>query len=105
LNLAYRWLCRLVLEGTTPDHSIVLQEPALPSGGCRCWFSRDVNRQNGVPGHATLDWFKIEVARTAFYARYTKDLVEIQHNIIVDVEPTPPHRTAVVESTLAMLER
>ena len=27
LNLAYRWFCRLGLEGKVPDHSI-LQEPA-----------------------------------------------------------------------------
>ena len=27
LNLAYRWFCRLGLDGDVPDHSHVLQEP------------------------------------------------------------------------------
>ena len=29
LNLAYRWFCRLGLEGGVPDHSL-LEEPARP---------------------------------------------------------------------------
>jgi transposase len=30
LNLAYRWFCRLGLEGAVPDHSDLLQEPLWP---------------------------------------------------------------------------
>ena len=41
----------------------------------------------------------------AFYAYSTNYLIDIQHNIIVDVEPTPAHRSLEVESTKTMLER
>jgi transposase len=41
----------------------------------------------------------------AFYAYSTNYLIDIKHNIIVDVEPTPAHRTLEVESTKTMLER
>ena len=30
LNLAYRWFCRLGLDGKVPDHSTFSQEPAWP---------------------------------------------------------------------------
>ena len=30
LNLAYRWFCRLGLDGNVPDHSTFFQEPARP---------------------------------------------------------------------------
>ncbi len=30
LNLAYRWFCRLGLDGDVPDHSTFLQELARP---------------------------------------------------------------------------
>lgn len=41
----------------------------------------------------------------AFYAYSTNYLIDIKHNIIVDVEPTPAHRTLEVESTKIMVER
>ena len=41
----------------------------------------------------------------AFYAYSTNYLIDIEHNIIVDVEPTPAHRTLEVDSTKAMLDR
>jgi transposase len=41
----------------------------------------------------------------AFYGYSTNYLVDIAHNIIIDVEPTPAHRTAEVTSTRTMLER
>lgn len=43
--------------------------------------------------------------RPAFYAYSTNYLIDIEHNIIVDVEPTPAYRTAEVESTKTMLDR
>jgi hypothetical protein len=30
LNLAYRWFCRLGLDGQVPDHSTFSKEPARP---------------------------------------------------------------------------
>ena len=41
----------------------------------------------------------------AFYGYSTNYLVDIAYNIIIDVEPTPAHRTAEVTSTRTMLER
>ena len=41
----------------------------------------------------------------AFYAFSTNYLVDIENNIIVDVEPTPAHRTAEVDGTRKMIER
>lgn len=41
----------------------------------------------------------------AFYAYSTNYLIDIEHNIILDVEPTPAHRSLEVESTKRMLDR
>ncbi|GAG68189.1 unnamed protein product, partial [marine sediment metagenome] len=41
----------------------------------------------------------------AFYAYSTNYLIDIENNIILDVEPTPAHRTAEVNSTRKMIER
>lgn len=41
----------------------------------------------------------------AFFAYSTNYLIDVAHGIILDVEPTPAHRTAEVESTKTMVER
>jgi transposase len=41
----------------------------------------------------------------AFYAYSTNYLIDTEHGVIVDVEPTPAHRTAEVESTKTMIDR
>ncbi|MGE8187469.1 transposase [Pseudomonas sp. NPDC086278] len=41
----------------------------------------------------------------AFYAYSTNYLIDTEHGVIMDVEPTPAHRTAEVESTKSMIER
>jgi transposase len=41
----------------------------------------------------------------AFYAYSDNYLIDIEHNIILDVEPTPAHRALEVESTKLMLDR
>lgn len=41
----------------------------------------------------------------AFYAYSTNYLIDTEHGVIMDVEPTPAHRTAEVESTKTMIER
>lgn len=41
----------------------------------------------------------------AFYAYSTNYLIDIAHNIIIDVEPTPVNHSAEVASTCKMLER
>jgi transposase len=41
----------------------------------------------------------------AFYAYSTNYLIDTEHGVILDVEATPAHRTAEVESTKTMLDR
>ena len=41
----------------------------------------------------------------AFFAYSTNYLIDTEHGVIVDVEPSPAHRTAEVESTKTMIER
>lgn len=41
----------------------------------------------------------------AFFAYSTNYLIDVAHGVILDVEPTPAHRTAEVESTKTMIER
>jgi hypothetical protein len=41
----------------------------------------------------------------AFYAYSTNYLIDTEHGVIVDVEPTPAQRTAEVESTKVMIDR
>ncbi len=41
----------------------------------------------------------------AFYAYATNYLIDTEHGVIVDVEPTSAHRTAEVESTKTMIDR
>ena len=41
----------------------------------------------------------------AFYAYSTNYLIDTEHGVIMDVEPTPAHRTAEVESTKTMIDR
>lgn len=42
---------------------------------------------------------------SAFFAYSTNYLIDTEHGVIVDVEPTPAHRTAEVESARTMIER
>lgn len=41
----------------------------------------------------------------AFFAYSTNYLIDVAHGVILDVEPTPAHRTAEVESTKTMVDR
>ena len=41
----------------------------------------------------------------AFFAYSTNYLIDTEHGVIMDVEPTPAHRTAEVESTKTMIDR
>ena len=171
LNLAYRWFCRLGLEGEVPNHSTFsknrhgrfrdsdsfrfifeevvgrcMSEGLVAGEGFATDASvikADANRQNGVPGSEAigaldteqasrpireyLDGLDKENARSttpknvsltdpqsswtaatgerAFYAYSTNYLIDIKNNVIVDVEPTPAHRTAEVQSTRKMIDR
>ncbi|MFW8086028.1 IS5/IS1182 family transposase, partial [Klebsiella pneumoniae] len=41
----------------------------------------------------------------AFFAYSTNYLIDTEHGVIMDVEATPAHRTAEVDSTRTMVER
>jgi len=41
----------------------------------------------------------------AFYAYSTNYLIDVEHGVILDVQATPAHRTAEVDSTKVMIER
>ncbi|KFE54199.1 hypothetical protein IV01_16995, partial [Pseudomonas syringae] len=41
----------------------------------------------------------------ALFAYSTNYLIDVEHGVIMDVEPTPAHRTAEVASTKTMIER
>ncbi len=77
MNLAYRWFCRLSLEDEVPNHST---------------FSK--NRHGRFRDSDLFRWLFNEVL-----------LIDTEHGVIVDVEPTPAHRTAEVESTKTMIDR
>ena len=171
LKLAYRWFCRLGIQGEVPNHSTFsknrhgrfrdsdsfrfifedvvrrcMSEGLVAGEGFATDASiikADANRQNGVPGAQAIDVFDTKEAsrpireyldgldeenarntsprnvslsdpqsswtaatgERAFYAYSTNYLIDIEHNVIVDVEPTPAHRTAEVHSTRKMIER
>src|ERR1700691_4537521 len=126
LNLAYRWFCRLGLDGDVPNHST---------------FS--TNRQNGIEGEkglppeatgraigeymAVLDDAAFGAATDvvpkfvspadpaarwtgahggqAFFAYSTNYLIDVDNAIIVDVEATTAIRQAEVLAAKRMIER
>jgi len=85
LNLAYRWFCRLVLEDAVPDHPT---------------FSK--NRHGRFRASGAFRWVFDEVVRRCMAAGLLNDTA---HGVILDVEATPAHRTAEVESTKVMVDR
>jgi transposase len=124
LNLAYRWFCRLGLADDVPDHSTANRQRGVPSSEALDSFddehaSRPVrdylnaldkeNLSTTTPKNISLTdpqarWTAAP-GGPAFYAYSTNYLIDIAHNIIVDVEPTPAHRSLEVESTKVMLDR
>ena len=79
LNLAYRWFCRLGLDGDVPDHST---------------FSK--NRHGRYTASAN------SVAAYAYSDNY---LIDLEHAVIMDVEATTAIRQAEVSAAKAMLDR
>ena len=171
LNLAYRWFCRLGLEGQVPDHSTFsknrhgrfrdsdvlrhvfeetvrrcLEEGLIGGEGFAVDASlikADASRQRGVPGAeghgslppsravreyiAALDdaafggatkvtpkfispadpaarWTGAHGGQ-AFFAYSTNYLIDLDHAVIVDVEPSTAIRQAEVTATKTMIER
>jgi transposase len=171
LNLAYRWFCRLGLEGDVPDHSTfsknrhgrfrdsdVLRE-LFETVVARCMLEglvggegfavdaslikADANRQRSVPGseglppdaanHAVREYLAVlddaafgaatpvvpkfispadPASRwtgahggLAFFAYSTNYLIDLDHAVIMDVEPSTSVRQAEVTAARRMLER
>jgi transposase len=171
LNLAYRWFCRLGLEGDVPHHSTFsknrhgrfrdsdLLRGVFETTVRRCMaeglvggegfavdastIKADVNRQRSVPGsqglppeaanHAVREYLAVlddaafgaatpvvpkfispadPASRwtaanggLAFFAYSANYLVDLDHAIIVDVEPTTAIRQAEVTAAKRMIER
>jgi transposase len=171
LNLAYRWFCRLGLDGDVPDHSTFsknrhgrfresdLLRQLFETVVRRCMaeglvggegfavdaslIAVDTNRQRCVPGEqglpaeaasraideylAVLDdaAFGAATAVTpkfispadpasrwtgankglAFFSYSTNYLIDLDHAVIVDVEPSTAVRTAEVTAARTMIER
>jgi len=171
LNLAYRWFCRLGLEGQVPDHSTFsknrhgrfrdsdvfrhvfegtvsrcLEEGLVGGEGFAVDASlikADANRQRGVPGaegcaslspsRAVREYIEVlddaafggattvtpkfispadPAARwtgahggQAFFAYSTNYLIDLDHAVIVDVEPSTAIRQGELKATKTMIER
>ena len=171
LNLAYRWFCRLGLDGNVPDHSTFsknrhgrfresnLLRQLFETVVRRCMaeglvggegfavdaslIAADANRQRCVPGEqglppeatsraideylAVLDDAAFGAATPvtpkfispadpasrwtgankglAFFAYCTNYLIDLDHAVIVDVEPSTAVRQAEVTAARTMIER
>src|SRR5262244_1151921 len=171
LNLAYRWFCRLGLDGDVPDHSTFsknrhgrfresdllrrvfetvlercIREGLVGGEGFAVDASlikADANRQKGIEGEkglppeatgraveeylAVLDDAAFGAATEvvpkfvspadpaarwtgahggqAFFAYSTNYLIDVEHGIIVDVEPTTAIRQAEALAAKRMIER
>jgi len=166
LNLAYRWFCRLGLEGKVPDHSTFSENRhgrfresdvfrrlfetvlarcmaeglvggegfAVDASLVKADASRQHHREDDDDwggGRAVREYLEAldeddspagksgrKVSPTdpaasytaapggpAFYAYSTNYLIDTDHGIIMDVEPSTANRTQEVETTKTMIER
>jgi transposase len=174
LNLAYRWFCRLGLEGDVPDHSTFsknrhgrfrdsnLLRELFEATVQRCiaeglvggegfatdasLIKADANKQRSADGKEDVDWEAMARTRRsvreyldtlddaawgaasevkpkfvsrsdpaaqwtgahkghAFFAYATNYLIDLDHAVIVDVEPSRAIRQAEVGATRTMIER
>ena len=174
LNLAYRWFCRLGLEGDVPDHSTFsknrhgrfrdsdLLRELFEATVARCMaeglvggegfatdaslIKADANKQRSADGGEDVDWDTMAKTRRsvreyldtlddaawgaasevkpkfvsrsdpaaqwtgahkghAFFAYATNYLIDLDHAVIVDVEPSRAIRQAEVGATRTMIDR
>jgi len=174
LNLAYRWFCRLGLEGDVPDHSTFsknrhgrfrdsdLLRELFEATVARCMaeglvggegfatdaslIKADANKQRSADGREEVDWEAMATTRRsvreyldtldeaawgaasevkpkfvsrsdpaaqwtgaqkghAFFAYATNYLIDLDHAVIVDVEPSRAIRQAEVGATRTMIDR
>jgi transposase len=174
LNLAYRWFCRLGLEGDVPDHSTFsknrhgrfrdsdLLRELFEATVARCiaeglvggegfatdasLIKADANKQRSADGKEDVDWEAMARTRRsvreyldtlddaawgaasevkpkfvsrsdpaaqwtgahkghAFFAYATNYLIDLDHAVIVDVEPSRAIRQAEVGATRTMIDR
>ena len=64
--------------------------------------------EDEVPNHSTFSKNRHGRFRDSDLFRWLFNevlLIDTEHGVIVDVEPTPAHRTAEVESTKTMIDR
>jgi transposase len=81
LNLAYRWFCRLGLDGDVPDHSTFSKNR---HGRFR---EGDLLPKFVSPADPAARWTRAHGGQ-AFFAYSTNYLIDVDNGIIVDVEAT-----------------
>ena len=132
LNLAYRWFCRLGLEGDVPEHSTFsknrhgrfrdsdllrhvfekvvrrcMAEGLVGGSGFAVDASlirADANRQRISPADPAARWTGAHGGQ-AFFAYSTNYLIDLDHAVIVDVEATTAIRQAEVTAAKTMIVR
>ncbi|AZE56390.1 Mobile element protein [Pseudomonas synxantha] len=103
----FRWLFNEVLRRCM-DAGLVKGEGFAVDASI---IKADASRQRGVSGDEQVNWSDPSLSTRAvreylaFYAYSTNYLIDTEHGVIMDVEPTPAHRTAEVESTKTMIDR
>jgi transposase len=98
LNLAYRWFCRLGLDGDVPDHSTFSKNR---HGRFR---EGDLLPKFVSPADPAARWTRAHGGQ-AFFAYSTNYLIDVDNGIIVDVEATTAIRQAEVLAAKRMIER
>ena len=93
------------------DEAYVWQNPALCSRAVREYLKGldDEVMTETMPKRISLSdpqsrWTAAP-GGPAFFAYSTNYLIDVEHGVILDVEATPAHRTAEVDSTKVMIER
>jgi transposase len=103
LNLAYRWFCRLGLQGAIPDHSTFSKNRHgrfRDNDTLRFVFEKVLQRCV-AEGLVRGEGFAID----ASVVKADAYLIDAKAGVIVDVEATRAHRTDEVQATRTMLER
>src|SRR5229473_1120113 len=115
LNLAYRWFCRLGLDGDVPDHSTFsktrhgrfrdadLLRELFETVVRRCMVEGLVGGE-GFPVDPAARW-TASSGGPAVYAYCTNYLIDMQHAVIVDIEASTAVRQAEVTAAKRMIER
>lgn len=98
-------------RGVPGDEQVKWSDPSLSTRALREYFEAldEETLAETLPKRLSLTdpqarWTAVP-GGPALFAYSSNNLIDTEHGVIVDVEPTPAHRTAEVESTKTMIER